>query len=59
MRHVWVGAAIGFVLSLGGIAASMAAKLGPVWYPVALTATALPCAWLGGKLHAWSHGLHG
>jgi hypothetical protein len=58
MRHVWVGAAIGFVLSLGGIAASMTANLGPVWYPVALTATALPCAWLGGMLHARWHGAH-
>jgi len=23
---------------------------GPHWYPLALIVTALPCAWLGGKL---------
>jgi len=51
MRHVWIGAGIGFVLSLGGIVASLNVNLGPIWYPIALTATALPCAWIGGMLH--------
>jgi hypothetical protein len=51
MRHVWIGAAIGFVLSLGGVVAAMNVNLGPLWYPIALTLTGLPCAWLGGKLH--------
>lgn len=50
MVHVWIGAIIGFVLSLGGIVAATQMKLGPVWYPIALTLTALPCACLGGFL---------
>ena len=56
MRHVWIGAGIGFVLSTGGIAAAMTTNLGPLWYPIALTLTTLPCAWLGGKLHQRWHG---
>jgi hypothetical protein len=56
MTHVWVGAAIGFVLSIGGIVAGLNMDLGPIWYPVALTLTALPCAWLGGSLHRIQQG---
>jgi len=26
-------------------------ELGPAWYPIALVITALPCAWLGGRLY--------
>jgi hypothetical protein len=51
MRHALVGGAIGFVLSLAGALATMNLKLGPIWYPFALVATAMPCAWLGGVLH--------
>ena len=51
MRHVWIGAGIGFVLSLFGVIAALNMNLGPIWYPVALLLTALPCAWLGGMLH--------
>lgn len=52
MRHALVGGAIGFALSLAGaIAAIKMADLGPVWYPIALVITALPCAWIGGVLH--------
>jgi hypothetical protein len=56
MRHVWIGAGIGFVLSLLGIVAALNVNLGPLWYPIALTLTALPCAWLGGTLHRRWHG---
>jgi hypothetical protein len=56
MRHVWVGGAIGFVLSAAGVIAAMSADLGPVWYPVALALSTLPCAWLGGALHRKWHG---
>jgi hypothetical protein len=55
MLHVWIGAMIGFVLSMGGIIAALNMNLGPVWYPVAITLTALPCAWLGGILHRKMH----
>jgi hypothetical protein len=51
MRHALVLGVIGLVLSVvGAIVAITQADLGPVWYPVALVLTALPCAWLGGAL---------
>ena len=52
MRHVWVGAFIGLVLSLAGLVANVVGSLGPNWYPIALAVSVLPCAWLGGMLHA-------
>jgi hypothetical protein len=52
MRHVWVGAAIGFVLTMAGAIAAMNANLGPLWYPVALAFSTVPCAWLTGVLVA-------
>src|SRR5215472_13285026 len=49
MRHAMVLGAIGFVLSVpGAIFITTHTDLGPAWYPIALTVTALPCAWLGG-----------
>ena len=52
MTHALVLGVVGFVLSTAGAVATWNAgpELGPRWYPVALIATALPCAWLGGKL---------
>jgi len=52
MRHALVLGAVGLVAStLGAIGAAMA-QMGPLWYPIALVVTALPCAWAGGWLHA-------
>lgn len=56
MRHALIGGAIGFALSALGAVAAMNADLGPLWYPVALALSALPCAWLGGLLHRVTHG---
>ena len=51
MRHALVYGAVGFVLSaLGAVVAITSFDLGPDWYPLLLVATALPCAWLGGRL---------
>lgn len=55
MRHVWIGAIIGFVLSSAGVIAALQMKLGPVWYPVALALSVFPTAWLGGRLHRRRH----
>jgi hypothetical protein len=33
-----------------GVAWNGGPTFGPHWYPLALVATAMPCAWLGGKL---------
>ena len=52
LRHVWVGAGIGFVLSTAGAIATISmGDFGPAWYPIALVLTTFPCAWLGGALH--------
>jgi hypothetical protein len=55
MRHALIGGGVGFVLSALGVVAALNANLGPLWYPVALALTALPCAWLGGVLYRATH----
>ena len=49
MRHALALGAIGLVLSIAGAVALWSA--GPAWYPLGLAASALPCAWLGARLH--------
>ncbi len=51
MRHAMILGGIGFVLSTLGAIGGIAADLGPIWFPVALVLTTLPCAWLGGFIH--------
>jgi hypothetical protein len=48
--HALTLGAIGTVLASLGAYAMIPLNLGPVWYPVALAASALPCAWVGGML---------
>jgi peptidoglycan/LPS O-acetylase OafA/YrhL len=52
MQHTLVGGGIGLVVSIVGAVATWNHEppLGPRWYSLALAVTALPCAWLGGKL---------
>jgi hypothetical protein len=52
MQHALALGVVGLVLSTAGAVATWNAspELGPRWYTLALIATALPCAWLGGKL---------
>jgi peptidoglycan/LPS O-acetylase OafA/YrhL len=52
MLHALILGGIGFVLALLGAIATWNAgpQFGPRWYPLALVVTALPCAWVGGKL---------
>jgi hypothetical protein len=52
MRHAMVGGVIGLVLSTVGavVTWNKGPAFGPHWYPLALIATALPCAWVGGKI---------
>ena len=52
MRHVWVGALFGLVLSIAGLVANIVGKLGPNWYPIALVVSVIPCAWIAGKIYA-------
>jgi MFS-type transporter involved in bile tolerance (Atg22 family) len=52
MRHALALGVIGVLLSTAGAIATWnrAPAMGPHWYPIALIVTALPCAWLGGRL---------
>jgi hypothetical protein len=50
MAHALVGGGIGLVLATAGAVATWnnEARFGPHWYPLAIIALAMPCAWLGG-----------
>jgi len=51
MQHALVGGLIGLVLSIvGALVTWNKPELGPHWYPLALVVTALPCAWIGGRI---------
>jgi hypothetical protein len=50
MGHALLGGAIGMALGTVGAVATWNKGLGPHWYPLALIVTALPSAWVGGKL---------
>ena len=51
MRHAMILGFVGLVISSVGVIAATRVNLGPLWYPIALALTTLPCAWLGGLLH--------
>jgi hypothetical protein len=48
MRHALILGSIGLALSLAGAIAMWNA--GPAWYGLGLAASALPCAWVGGRI---------
>ena len=52
MQHALIGGAIGLLIAITGAVTTWnhVPSLGPHWYPVALVITALPSAWLGGKI---------
>jgi hypothetical protein len=52
VRHALILGGIGMVPGILGILAATQMDLGPIWYPVALVVTTLPCAWLGGMLYS-------
>ena len=49
LTHAMVLGGIGFALAIAG--AIVMRGYGPAFYPWLLVVLALPCAWLGGKLH--------
>jgi len=50
MQHARLNGLIGVALITLGAVVTWNRALGPHWYPLALVVTALPTAWLGGKL---------
>jgi surface polysaccharide O-acyltransferase-like enzyme len=52
MQHALALGVVGLAISIAGAAATWNAgpTFGPKWYPLAVIAIALPCAWAGGKL---------
>lgn len=51
MQHALVGGLIGLALSIVGTVVTWnKPELGPHWYPLALVVTALPSAWIGGRI---------
>jgi hypothetical protein len=51
MRHALILGVVGTVVGTAGAIATIPMHLGPAWYAIAIAATALPCAWLGGVLY--------
>ena len=53
MKHVWIQAGIGQVIGILGIMPVLMKPemFGPLWYPVLLAVTVIPCAWLGGRIY--------
>ncbi|MGH9842981.1 MAG: hypothetical protein ACREEM_29945 [Blastocatellia bacterium] len=53
LSHALALGVVGLVLSIVGVAANWNAgpEFGPKWFAIALVITAIPCAWIGGKLY--------
>ena len=54
--HVWVLGLIGLVIGTAGAIVTIPMHMSPNWYPIAIAATALPCAWLAGAIYRHRHG---
>ena len=53
MMHALIAGGIGMALAVIGaiFAWNKGPEFGPHWYAIAVALTALPCAWIGGKLN--------
>jgi peptidoglycan/LPS O-acetylase OafA/YrhL len=53
MKHTLIAGGIGMVLAVIGAAFAWnkGPEFGPHWFGIAVVLTALPCAWIGGKLN--------
>jgi hypothetical protein len=61
MKHALALGGVGLVLSILGAVATWnrGPAFGSHWYPLALIVTAMPCAWLGGRLGSLASGSRG
>jgi hypothetical protein len=51
MLHSLILGFIGLALSTAAAIVLIPLDWGPAWYPIALAASSVPCAWLGAKLY--------
>jgi purine-cytosine permease-like protein len=52
VRHALILGFIGLLPGIGGVLVAIAKpELGPLWYPIVIAVTGLPCCWLGGVLY--------
>ena len=60
MMHAIVLGVLGLVANIVGTVGTWnkGPEFGPHWYPLALVALAMPCAWVGGRLHISSATRH-
>jgi len=50
--HAVILGLVGLVPGVAGVVVGIAKPdLGPLWYPIVLAVTGLPCAWVGGVLY--------
>lgn len=56
MQHALISGLVGLILSIAGVIATWngGPEFGAKWYPLALVAIAMPCAWIGGKVYLLS-----
>ncbi len=50
LLHALILGVIGFLMSAIGTIVAIQHDLSPAWYPIALVALSIPCAWVGGRL---------
>src|SRR5216683_1879127 len=50
MQHALASGVVGLVACIAGAVVTWDKGLGSHWYPLALIALAMPCAWAGGRL---------
>jgi hypothetical protein len=53
MAHALALGVVGLIVSVAGAVATWGRgpAFGPAWYPLAIIAITMPCAWAGGRLH--------
>ena len=52
VRHAVILGLVGLVPGVAGVVVGIGKPdLGPLWYPIALAVTGLPCTWVGGVLY--------
>jgi hypothetical protein len=55
MKHALILGWIALALTIVGLVGAIVQNTGHLWYPTLLALTAVPCAWLGGKLYTRAH----